>query len=327
MLKVLFLISVIAVISHSKTFDLNNEPMALFRDFVGHYGKEYPEGTYMQKYKIFFENIEKIKLLNAKSSDAVYAINKFADLSAQEFSSLLGYVKPTENVEREVLTPKSGAPPKTFDWRERGAVTPVKDQGQCGSCWAFSAVENVESVWIIAGKSDNKTLRLSEQQVVDCDTTDGGCNGGDTPSAYDYIKSCGGLESEASYPYNADDNDCEFDKSKVVAKISGYKYACQNNNENDMQANLASWAPLSICVDAESWQFYSGGVVTGDQCGTDLDHCVQVVGYDTTKTPNYWIVRNSWSTDWGMNGYILLEMFKNTCGVAMEATTSIADLS
>jgi len=90
-----------------------------------------------------------------------------------------------------------------------------------------------------------------------------------------------------------------------------------------MQANLVSWAPLSICVDAESWQFYSDGVLTHDQCGTDLDHCVQVVGYDTTQTPNFWIVRNSWNTDWGMEGYILLEMWHDTCGVAMEATTAV----
>jgi len=318
------LISVIAVICHSKTFDLNAEPMALFRDFVSHFGKEYTDGAYMQKYRIFFDNIEKIKLLNAKSSDAVYAINKFADLSAEEFGSLLGYRKTVQNVDREVLIPKTGAAPDAFDWRQKGAVTPVKDQGQCGSCWAFSAVENVESVWILAGKSDNRTLRLSEQQVVDCDTTDGGCNGGDTPSAYEYIIKAGGLESEASYPYNADDNDCEFDKSKVVATISSYEYATKDNDEKLMQANLYSWAPLSICVDAESWQFYSGGVVTADQCGTDLDHCVQVVGYDASKAQStpFWIVRNSWNTDWGMNGYILLEMFKNTCGIAIEATSA-----
>jgi len=238
----------------------------------------------------------------------------------------LGSRKSSVAVEdKEVLVPKIAldAVPATFDWRDLGAVTAVKDQEQCGSCWAFSAVENVESVWIIAGKGTNTSVDLSTQQVVDCDSADAGCNGGDTPTAFQYIIDAGGLESEQDYPYQGDDGSCSFDKSKVEATISSYKYATKTLDEKEMQANLVSWAPLSICVDAESWQFYSNGVMTSGECGTDLDHCVQVVGYDTTQTPNFWIVRNSWNTDWGMDGMILLEMWADTCGVAMEATTAV----
>jgi len=280
----------------------------------------------MEKFQVFVENIEKIKNLNAAAPYATFAINKFADLSSEEFrQKYLGSRRSQKVIaDEDVLVPTvTGALDPSFDWRTLGAVTDVKDQQQCGSCWAFSAVENVESVWILSGKGSNKTVQLSEQQVVDCDQTDAGCNGGDTPSAFQYIMDAGGIESEDDYPYQGYDGSCSFNKAKIAATISSYRYATKNNDEKVMQANLASWAPLSICVDAAAWQFYSGGVFDADSCGTDLDHCVQVVGYDTTQTPNFWIVRNSWNTDWGMAGYILLEMWKDTCGVAMEATTAV----
>jgi len=212
-----------------------------------------------------------------------------------------------------------------FDWRDSGAVTPVKDQGQCGSCWAFSVVENVESMWILAKKGTNESLRLSEQQVVDCDRDDSGCNGGDPPTAYDYIINAPGIMDENNYPYTARDGNCNFDKTKVNAKISQWKYATQSKDEKTLKNNLVSWGPLSICVDAEYWQYYTGGVLTAWQCAwiNMLDHCVDLVGYNTKETPNYWIVRNSWNTDWGVDGYIYLSMNENTCGMTEEATTAI----
>jgi len=215
-----------------------------------------------------------------------------------------------------------GSLPDTFDWRTEGAVTPVKNQGQCGSCWAFSVTENVESVWIIATNASASTVDLSAQQVVDCDRDDGGCDGGDTPTAYQYIIKAGGMESEKDYPYHARDGTCKFNKQKVVAKISSFKYATQNSDEDQMQQNLVSWAPLSICVDASTWQFYDGGVISSNDCGTDLDHCTQMIGYANDKG-KYWIVRNSWGTDWGVDGYIYLAMGGDTCGCADEATTAV----
>jgi len=227
--------------------------------------------------------------------------------------------------EKNILTPRIGGP-TTFDWRDHGAVTAVKDQGQCGSCWAFSVTENVESVWILSKGLTNTTLPpLAPQQIVDCDTSDAGCDGGNPPTAYDYIISAGGLDGEKDYPYTAQDGTCSFKASAVVAKISNFKYAT-SGDEDTMRDNLASWAPLSICVDARYWQDYTGGIMAEWQCDwvVQLDHCVQAVGYDTTASTPFWIVRNSWGTDWGEAGYIRLQYGANTCGLTDESTSAVA---
>jgi len=158
---------------------------------------------------------------------------------------------------------------------------------------------------------------------VDCDTVDQGCNGGDPPSAYKFVISEGGMEDESDYPYTATDGDCAFDASDVAVTISNWQYGTTNSDEQTMQNNLASWGPLSICVDAEPWQDYTGGVLMGSDCDTQLDHCVQLVGYDMTQSTPFWIVRNSWGMDWGENGYIRLEYGQDTCGLADEVTSAI----
>jgi len=215
------------------------------------------------------------------------------------------------------------------------SVTPVKDQGQCGSCWAFSATEAVETAWFTAGK----TLPvLSPQEIVDCDKTDGGCNGGDTPTAYEFVIKEGGLESEASYPYTAKDGTCKFNTSKVVSTISSYKWAippcntasthnCDNQDEAGLLDFVRTHGPVSICVDAEPWQTYKSGVFSGSNClhgYYDLDHCVHLTGYGTENGVQYWLVKNSWGTSWGEAGYIKLAMGKNVCGVADECTIAVS---
>jgi len=282
--------------------------------------------------KVFKNNLKIVDELNQKNQSlgAVFGVTKFFDLTPEEF-------KNTYLMKNKIQTPVTISPdqllepkrilkaPENFDWRDQGAVTPVKDQGQCGSCWAFSVVENVESMWILANKSSNDTLRLSEQQVVDCDKSDGGCNGGDTPTAYEYIIKAGGLQDESSYPYKAKDGHCVFDQKKVNAKISSWKYATKSKDETTLKNNLISWGPLSICLDAANWQYYQSGVMTAWQCAwiNLLDHCVDLVGYNAAQKPNYWIVRNSWNTDWGVDGYIYLSMDENTCGLTEEATTAV----
>jgi len=225
-----------------------------------------------------------------------------------------------------------GANNTLVDWRQKGAVSKVKDQAQCGSCWAFSATEQIESAWFLA----KGTLPiLSPQQIVSCDKTDQGCNGGDTPTAYAYVKSAGGLESEAAYPYSSGGGStgtCKFKAASIVAKISGFSYAtspcsgsCKTQDEATFANNVAAKGPASICVNAEAWQLYSSGVLSAKACGgsayTDLDHCVQLVGYNKPASgKSYWIVRNSWGTSWGYSGYIYVEYGTNACGVADEAT-------
>merc|ERR1711991_1079916 len=193
------------------------------------------------------------------------------------------------------------------------------NQGQCGSCWAFSVTEEVESMWALAG---HPLIELAPQQIVDCDTEDDGCNGGDTRSGYAYVIKAGGLVPEKDYPYTARDGKCKdkIVKEDAVAKIMGYNYATNPSHKNEtlMALNLVSTGPISICIDASSWQTYTGGILK--HCGHQLDHCVQVTGGTFSGPDAAWNVRNSWAKSWGENGYIRLAFNQNTYGVADEAT-------
>jgi len=168
---------------------------------------------------------------------------------------------------------------------------------------------------------------LAPQQIVDCDTTDQGCNGGFPASAYQYIESAGGLETETAYPYQGVDGTCRFDKTKVESTIANFKYATTKGDENTLKQNLVSASPLSICVDAANWQDYSSGVMSAWDCCwfCQLDHCVQLVGYDSSASTPFYIVRNSWNTNWGEQGFIRLAMGSNACGLTDYATTSIVN--
>jgi len=284
--------------------------------------KVYTPEEYQRRLAIFTTNLDMIQQLNenAGPNGASFSLNKFADLTPQEFSAYyLGFVPSTQEMEELELSDE--AVPDTFDWISKGKVTPVKNQEQCGSCWAFSATENIESVWMIAKDLTPSTFQpLAPQQIVDCDKRDGGCNGGNPPTAYEYIIEAGGQDTETSYPYHARNQACQFKPADVEAKITSYKTI---SNEADMKTATATVAPLSICVDASQWQFYSSGVMTPSQCGTSLDHCVQIVGYDTSVNPPYWNVRNSWGTNWGMQGFIRLEYGHDTCGLSKEPTTAV----
>jgi len=316
------------------------------------YGKAYAsEAEETARFGVFKDNLVRIAELNSRGDGAYYSANQFADLSAAEFDgNYKGYVPSAERVREDaaVFEPTdeqiAAAKGKTVDWRTKGHyVTPVKNQQQCGSCWAFSVTEEVESIFAIAG---NGLKELSPQQIVSCDGSDDGCNGGDSVSAYKYIMSAGGLESSKAYPYTSgggDSGQCHFKHNKITANITGWGYATKpsKKSETQMQAAIDNIGPLSICVDASSWQFYSGGVIKSG-CGQQLDHCVQTTGYhvsgsalndDATNDANndapsdddsvsgdYWIVRNSWGESWGYSGYLYVEIGKNLCGIADEAT-------
>ena len=306
----------------------------LWEKYKQKYERNYDSEEETLRFGYFVDNINRINARNLLSEqkgwNTIHDINKFTDMSQQEFKQkmLMPPREPTSDFSAGLLDiPKSDALPAVWDWRSKGAVTPVKNQGQCGSCWAFSTVENVESVAILAskGKFTNTTLKLSEQQVVDCDDSDDGCGGGNPPTAYDYIINAGGLESESAYPYHAVNQQCKFKKSDVVLDIKSWKWATDTRNQGEVQNALVNWAPLSICVDAEYWSSYSGGVMTPDECAwfVRLDHCVQLVGYNTQASTPYWIVRNSWGPDWGLQGYIHLEYGHNTCGMLNEVSSSV----
>jgi len=308
----------------------------MFDFWAAKHGKAYKEpNERLTRLENFKATLKRIDDSNARTAErgigATYGLNKFSDLTPEEFAATV-LMRPfkgaAESVKRKNLlkpTPLAAAP-ESFDWRPKGAVTPIKDQGQCGSCWAFSVTENIESMWMIAKGLTNSTMTpLAPQQVVDCDKSDYGCDGGNPPTAYDYIKEAGGLEGEKDYPYKAEDGTCHFKKSDVVATISDWKYATTSYDETTLKDNLVSWGPLSICVDARFWQDYESGVMGTWECDwvVELDHCVQGVGYDLTASTPYWVLRNSWGTDWGEKGYIRVEYGGNTCGLTSEATSSV----
>jgi C1A family cysteine protease len=297
-----------------------------FDDWKQIHSKTYIGEEHEKRFSNFVASIKRIENLNKQShGNAQFGLNLFSDMSPEEFRAthLLPPIQPAEE-NREDVSPLIGVQaPSSLDWRNMGVVTAVKNQKQCGSCWAFSATETIESAWMLAKGIKNTTFApLAPQQIVDCDDFDDGCNGGNPPTAYQYVISAGGQDTEASYPYTGQDGHCAFRPDKVEAKISSWKYACNEDDEVTLKNNVATQGPLSICVDAANWQDYTSGIMTAWQCAwiNILDHCVQAVGYDLTTSNPYWLVRNSWSTQWGEKGYIRLSYGQNTCGLTNEAT-------
>jgi len=194
----------------------------------------------------------------------------------------------------------------------------IFNSGGSGECLVFGQESAVGSV----SATDCFGTFFFIHKRSKCDNGDGGCDGGDLPTAFAYVEA-NGLESEASYPYAPSDDTCGFNRSRVVATISGFQYATATANETQMQVAMYTKGPLSVCVDASTWQFYTGGVMTNN-CGQSLDHCVQITGWSVDNTQNppapYWIVRNSWSSNWGIRGYIFVERNSDLCGIANEAT-------
>jgi len=252
---------------------------------------------------------------NKANKSYTVAINKFADMNTAQFGEFMGF-KPMLSTNARFAVPYSSAAPKDIDWTTKGAVTPVKDQAQCGSCWAFSTTGSMEG--IVAIKT-GQLVSLSEQELVDCAGSSGnqGCNGGLMDDAFEWIIKNGGLASEASYPYHARDETCKGLPS--VASISGYKDVQQGSEAALMTA--LNTQPVSIAIEADqsSFQFYRSGVFNGP-CGQQLDHGVLLVGSGTDGGQDYWRVKNSWGASWGDQGYIRMIRNKNMCGLANMAS-------
>lgn len=263
---------------------------------------------------------------NAKTDKAfTMRVNKFADWSPEELDAFLA-AKPqkTHEEREETYAPFSGELPTEVNWLKDGYVSQVKDQGKCGSCWAFSAVATLESKWAIVNGLKDNVLEFSEQQLVDCTKNSKyrcyGCRGGWPNNALEYVFD-EGLETEDEYPYHARDETCKDDWSKEVVRV---EHVTETPHFN--ATALKEWLtiqPISIAVMAGSpgWMYYDSGIVTSD-CGSDLDHAVFLVGYgfDEELEMEYWLVKNSWGTEWGEDGYIRIKIdygyTPGLCGVA-----------
>ncbi|EOA24340.1 hypothetical protein CARUB_v10017578mg [Capsella rubella] len=285
------------------------------------------------RFEIFKKNLKFVESFNMNANKTYKLdVNKFSDLTDEEFKArYMGLLVPeatssldsynTVSFTHENVT-ETG---ESMDWRQEGAVTPVKNQGQCGCCWAFSAVAAVEGITKI---SKGELVSLSEQQLLDCNTENTGCGGGYLWKAFKYIINNQGITTEDSYPYQTSQQTCYSTRS-VAATISAYETVPQNDEEALLKA--VSQQPVSVGIDGSGAAFkqYSGGIFDGEYCGTYQTHAVTVVGYGTSEEGiKYWLLKNSWGEQWGENGYMRIKRDvdapEGACGLAQYAIYPLA---
>jgi len=294
-----------------------------FFDYVKQFKKQYPTEEVFDRYNAFKANLETIKA-HDPSTGYTLGVNEFTDLTGEQFKALYMGYRPRDTSYYRGLnlhqTPPNQSIANDIDWTTKGAVTPVKDQAQCGSCWAFSTTGSVEGAHEI---KTGQLVSLSEQQLVDCAGSAGnqGCNGGLMDDAFQYIIRNQGIGTEASYPYTAKDGTCK--KVAAAATISSYKDVQAGSESGLMSA--VNMQPVSIAIEADQsgFQHYRSGVFTGP-CGKNLDHGVLLVGYGTDSGVDYWRVKNSWGASWGDSGYIRLKRGSDLCGLADAASYPVA---
>ncbi len=296
-----------------------------YMQYVAKFNKQSNDVEEFQVRMANFANTDKfVKEHNASNSTHVAGHNQFSDWSHAEYKAMLGYVRGEQNPKKNIkIFEETNA--DSVNWVEAGAVTAVKDQGQCGSCWAFSTTGSLEGAHFVA---TGDLLSFSEQQLVDCAYVkygNYGCNGGLQDNAYNYYEDGNNAELESVYPYTSGTSlkkgDCAYKASSATAVTVSSYVDVTPSSPSQMKAALTQ-QPLAVAIEADKmvFQTYQSGVLTDSRCGTNLDHAVLAVGFGTENGQDYWLVKNSWNTTWGDKGYIKLGMdsTNGTCGVQMD---------
>eukprot|EP01016_Furgasonia_blochmanni_P026320 TRINITY_DN27_c0_g1_i4.p1 TRINITY_DN27_c0_g1~~TRINITY_DN27_c0_g1_i4.p1 ORF type:complete len:416 (-),score=171.63 TRINITY_DN27_c0_g1_i4:278-1525(-) len=271
---------------------------------------------------VFRQNVLKIKEHNKQGKSYSLAVNQFADLTGEEFKAKYLTLKAPSQRTLNIAYLDTTNAPDSVDWREKGIVGKVKDQGQCGSCWAFSAIAALEA---LNAQKNGTYQSFSEQELVDCSTSYGnqGCNGGLMDYAFQYVQA-NGIESDKTYPYRARDQRCKASKGSSVFQINGFQDVPPNDNDQLEAAVAQGVVSVAIEADTQVFQFYEDGIIDDESCGTELDHGVAAVGYGKEKGKSFWIVRNSWGGSWGDKGYVKIlkqnGSSEGICGIAMAAS-------
>ncbi|KAI7745197.1 hypothetical protein M8C21_020075 [Ambrosia artemisiifolia] len=305
----------------------------LFNQWCNHHNISYAtDEEHLYRLTIFQDNYDYILHHNTYSNSSyTLSLNRFADLTLHEFklARLRGLSASGDlirlNRGRGSVIRLDDDLPKSVDWRDKGAVTKVKDQGSCGACWAFSATGAMEGInQIVTGS----LISLSEQELVDCDRSfNSGCDGGLMDYAYEFVIKNKGIDTEEDYPYKGKASTCNKNKLKThVVTIDGYKDVPENNEDQLLQAVATQPVSVGICGSERAFQLYSSGIFTGP-CSINLDHAVLIVGYDSKDGVDYWIIKNSWGTSWGMDGYMYMARnigdSNGLCGINMLASYPI----
>ncbi|GFY43819.1 cathepsin O [Trichonephila inaurata madagascariensis] len=311
----------------------SNEIFNRFSDYIRRFNKSYEYGTmeYKKRESIFEQTLRRIEWLNKhrnSSQAALYGINRYSDLTPEEFKNYTHLVKINNTGKKPHLLKSklSGDPkvlkdlPKRVDWREKKVVTPVNNQENCGACWAFSSVETIETMYAL---KTGVLEQWSVQQVIDCAAAPNrGCGGGDTCLTVEWL-----YESQAKivlaedYPFTGETGECKQDVKSAKTVSIAKNFTCDSfvGEEYLMLLHLAHHGPLIAAVDATGWQDYLGGIIQYN-CDSERNHAVQIVGYDLTGEIPYYIVRNSWGTEFGNDGYLNIIIGKNMCRIAEEVS-------